>query len=304
MQRRQTRQIVWIIIGIVAGLLAWALLTDIRGRSFKEAFEGGSGGPESRVPKIIWSYWDNPETIPRTVKFCMESWKRHNPNYEIRMLNKESYKEYVTIPDKYLNHPNYNDIPAHFADLVRIFILEKHGGIWTDSSILMLQPLDEWLFEGAKADTEFYGFYIKRLTGTTPAIENWFFAAPPKSTFMKAWLDEYMHVADYGSIDEYVESRRKMGVKLFLQGMDNYLFMHVAAQKVLQMDGYPEAKLKLGVAEDGPFKYLEMGGWNPDVSLDKACEDPSVHKPFLKMRGNERGTFEHNYDKYSKCKWT
>jgi hypothetical protein len=254
---------------------------------------------ESGIPKIIWSYWDNPETVPKTVKLCMESWKKQNPNYEIRMLNKVNFSEYVKIEDEILNNPNYNDIPAHFSDLVRIHALEKYGGVWVDSSMLMSKPLDSWLFE--ESDKEFYGFYFAGFTTTKPVIENWFFACKQNSKFMKLWLQEYLNVSKYASIEEYVNSRKEMDIDITKINGPIYLFQHVAAQKVLQIDKYPIDKLSLSMAEEGPYKYLVEANWDSNKGVHSLCDDENGYYSIIKMRGGERRIFEDNYDKLSNC---
>lgn len=63
----------------------------------------------------------------------------------------------------------------HKTDLIRLALLEKYGGVWMDSSIILLKPLHRFVsgrlfFHGSDYDY----------------IENWFMAAPPKDEAIAA----------------------------------------------------------------------------------------------------------------------
>ena len=258
----------------------------------------------NQAPKRIWTYWDREDRIPKTVKMCMRGWAKWTPDYEIVLLTKKNYKGYVTIPNELTSHPNFNDMPARFADLVRVWALAEHGGIWIDSSIILKAPLDDWLFPKY---AEFSGFYINGMTKTTPVIENWFFACNKGSPFVKKWRDEFSKIAQYSCVEQYVNSRIQMGVDIEKITIPIYLAMHVSAQKVLQLDQYPMESMILRKAEDGPFRYLVDAKWDSEKAVRAACLDPSYQTPILKMRGIERSVVEKGIDdEFSEenCGWT
>lgn len=246
-------------------------------------------------PKIIWTYWDYPDKMPKTVKMCMEGWKKFNPDYEVILLTKGNYKKYVTIPEEIVSEPNFSDNPTRFADLVRVWTLAEHGGVWIDSSIILKESLDNWLFP---RPAEFSGFYIASFTkkGLPPVIENWFFACNKGSEFVRRWRDEFSQIGKYPSVEKYVESRKEMGVNY--EGINGpiYLAMHVSAQKVLQIDKYPLDTLILRKAENGPFRYLTENGWDSERALKFACKNKQYQSPIMKMRGCERGIIEQKID--------
>jgi len=281
--------IIWIIVALIIGI--WLVYMD------KKNYSG--------IPKRIWVYWDNPDRIPKTVTMCMESWKKYNPEYEITLLTKRNYKGYVIIPYSIATHPNFNDNPTRFADLVRLYALAEHGGVWIDSSILLKGSLDDWLFPRYG---EFSGFYIEEFTKRKeyPVIENWFMACNKGSEFIRLWRDEFIKIANYACVEKYVESRKEMGVDLQNINGPIYLAMHVSAQKVLQIDKYPVDKLILKKAEDGPFKYLVDAKWDSEKALFLACSDDSYYRPIMKMRGKERKIMEEKIDSelsVKRCGW-
>lgn len=290
-----------IIIGILLiciGVFLW----KISGTRSVQGFQG----KDTNVPKIIWSYWDNPETMPEGVKLCMQSWKKYNPNYTIHMLNKKNYGEYVRIPAEIANHPRFNDMPQRFADLLRCFLIAEHGGVWCDSSILMYQPLDEWMWETPGKELYIFSIDFGKHPDRPPVLENWFFAAPPKSPFVQAWLAEFLELRKFDSAQAYVDD-------LVRRGLDNkdwvypdYLAMHHSAGKVLQLDKYSTDTMKIWRAEQGPFRYLVENEWNPQKSIEYACKNPTIRTPFLKLRSHERHAIEAGLsDQFSNdvCKW-
>jgi hypothetical protein len=235
----------------------------------------------------------------------MESWKKSNPKYEIILLTKYNYKQYVNIPEKIVSNKNFDDNPTRFADLVRVYALAEHGGVWVDSSILISKSLDDWLFHRA---AEFSGFYIDGFTKnkSMPVIENWFFACDKNSRFMKLWRDEFSEIANYSSVEEYVESRKQMGVDFEKITLPNYLAMHISAQKVLQIDKYPIGTLILNRAEDGPLKYLSDTNWNSSEAMKLVCKKIGYRLPLMKMRSSERNILENEIEgnlSNEKCGW-
>jgi mannosyltransferase OCH1-like enzyme len=51
---------------------------------YKETFEINTS-----IPKKIWTYWDN-DRLPEIIEKCINTWKKHNPNYEIIVLSKQN----------------------------------------------------------------------------------------------------------------------------------------------------------------------------------------------------------------------
>ena len=244
----------------------------------------------NNIPKIIWTFWDT-EHVPEIIKKCIRGWQKHNPDYKIIVLNKQNYIHYVNIPEYIVNHPHYNDNHAHFADMIRIHVLSANGGVWVDSSIILNDSLDKWLFPHYG---EFSGFYISSFTTKPeyPVIENWFFACNKGSKFMKLWRDEYVQISKYNSVKDYIDSRTIMGVDIQNISSPIYLAMHVSAQKVLQIDQYPITNLILRKAEDGPFRYLSSTEWKTQRALYLACKEPAYTRPLLKLRGCDRKILE------------
>ncbi len=88
-----------------------------------------------------------------------------------------------------------------------------------------------------------------------------------------------------------------MGVDLQKLEVIYYLSMHVAAQKIFQIDQFPlKDKLLLRKAEDGPFKYYSQNDWKTDQAVDAACKDISLRTNIMKIIGTLRTYINENID--------
>jgi hypothetical protein len=286
--------IIFILIGTLILVLAWIFRK-------KDNY--------NLVPRKIWTYWDNSDNsgvnkLPKAVKLCMESWKKFNPDYEIVLLTKKNFQGYVTIPDAIKSHPHFNDSPGRFSDLLKLYALEEHGGIWMDASILVKKPFDEWLFPKY---AEFSGFYKGSISPDKnyPVVESWFLAANKNSKFIKEWKQEFLEIATFKDIPTYLESRGDMGINIDKLGDPHYLAIYVAALKVFHYDKYPIDSLILRNSEEGPLKYLR-DGINSEKGMRLACSDKKYQSPLMKMGAAERDIIEKEIDydlSVERCGW-
>jgi len=244
-------------------------------------------GFSSNIPRHIWTYWDSETITNKVVLTCIDSWKKHNPEYEITILNPSNVYSYIDIDLKSLK---MNDSPQHEADIIRAHVLQKHGGVWIDASVYMVGPLDF----PTNLDREYYGFKLKKESSPgIPMVENWFFATVPNGKFITAWKNEYMKAETFPSIRDAILALRKQGVKLTACSDPEYLFMHVAAQKVLQLDMTKEEinkQLYLIDADETAFKYLANG---TKKGLESICNGDNDSK-IIKFTRHERRFLENN----------
>lgn len=240
------------------------------------------------IPRHIWTYWEGGK-IPKSVKMCIESWKKHNPDYEITILNDKLVKKLITFDIELLN------IPEKFiqrkSDFVRLFIIESYGGIWIDSSIFCNEPLSWIPMKGY----DFIGFVSPQTNDddlTLPIIENWFFAAPPKSPLICDWLEEAQTISLFTTEEDYVEHVKNTGIDT--QGLTlPYLVMHLALLRITSKnkDKYI-IKLFNSISDNGPFKYLNDVGWNSRDAINLFLNGKTNDQKLVKMRGYEREILE------------
>ncbi len=93
--------------------------------------------------KRIWVlWWEGVEEMPEVVKHCVHSMKQHAAGYEVIVLTKDNYNEYAKLPKHIIDHFENGDIEiVHLADILRVFLLCQHGGIWLDATVFLSDDL-------------------------------------------------------------------------------------------------------------------------------------------------------------------
>jgi len=140
--------------------------------------------PLNSIPKTIWFMWlQGLDNAPLLVKKCYASWKKHNPDWNLVLLDEDSINQYIDLQS--LGIQTESIIKQAFSDLVRINLLARHGGVWVDATCFCQISLDTWLDEYAASG--FFAFY-------KPAkdrwIASWFLASAPGCHLVMKWRDE------------------------------------------------------------------------------------------------------------------
>lgn len=234
----------WVVVAI---LLILTVVLIFKSRSY---FQG-------EIPKIIWSYWDDPNVPPLTQK-CMDNWKRMCPEYEIKLLNKSD------VPDE------YKDLtPERQSDWLRLERLKTHGGIWLDASVILTESLD-WV----QGSGEALMFYQKAMAKDKDArmYESWFIASIPNGKFITALFNEFDFACRTfkNDGDKYIEHLKKNygseKVEDILQnmyrGLVGYLTIYICIQKVIKVDRINQSLITGLTSESGPLLYHKKHSWN------------------------------------------
>jgi hypothetical protein len=99
--------------------------------------------------KIIWVCWlQGLEGAPEIVKKCVDNIQRlHSDDCRIHVITLENYRNFVQLPRHIEEKFEKNLIkPAHFSDVLRLYLLAEHGGAWIDSTVLILKKLPDDVF--------------------------------------------------------------------------------------------------------------------------------------------------------------
>ena len=98
------------------------------------------------IPKVIHYFWFGTKEIPDWQKKCIESWHRYCPDYEFRLWNEENYDIHKC---KYMEDAYASGRMGFVPDYARIDLLYREGGIYLDTDVELLRPLDELLYQPA-----------------------------------------------------------------------------------------------------------------------------------------------------------
>ena len=265
----------WVILLVIVMIL---LVIMTRSSSFQQ-----------EIPKIIWTYWDDP-TIPILTQKCLDNWKRMCPNYEIKILNK------TDLPDE------YKDLtPQRQSDWLRLERLKSHGGIWMDASIILTESLD-WV----KGDGEVLLFYQEAMTSKkdSPMYESWFMASVPGGKFITALFNEFDFACrtfknqGYGYVEhlkkQYGDERIDNMLQYMFRGLVGYFTIYICIQKIIEIDGIDKKLITPMSGESGPILYQTKHRWNHQYVIDDLIGKwpaEGVHK-LVKLVGDDRKELE------------
>ena len=95
----------------------------------------------------IWQYWDaGTENAPDIVKTCMNSVGKYKGSIERVILNDSNIQEYVKIPENIYKLKDRGIISkAHFADILRTYLLYYYGGCWIDATVLLTDYFPKYI---------------------------------------------------------------------------------------------------------------------------------------------------------------
>lgn len=246
------------------------------------------------LPKIIWTHWDNMDKASLFIKNNIEMRKKKLNDWTIHFLNDSNIDLYI---DRKLYPKNYNKLmPAHKSDWVRMYLLQKYGGVWLDAGIIINNEIDfNNIYENSIIyESELTGFYLEGSTinnDPTTFIENWFIMVPLNSRIMKSWYREFEYAINIGFLNYRNEITNKgvdvIKVYMFGEG-DTYLTNHAALQKILQLKEIFEPRILLYKAEDTMFKLQIECKWDEDCIYKKITTENLTHIPYIKLRGSDR----------------
>jgi hypothetical protein len=101
---------------------------------------------QPQLTRTIWIFWNQGfENAPEVVRICVRSWKIRNPGWRVVELSQENLPEYVDAESLAKLRGLTNIRMQKFANLLRIYLVGRHGGAWADATCFCCKPLDEWL---------------------------------------------------------------------------------------------------------------------------------------------------------------
>jgi len=93
------------------------------------------------IPKVIHYCWFGNKKKSQLVEDCISSWKLYLPEYEIIEWNERN----TNLKHPFLKKTYKLKKWAFVSDFVRLKVLYEFGGIYLDTDMLILKPLDKFL---------------------------------------------------------------------------------------------------------------------------------------------------------------
>ncbi len=129
------------------------------------------------IPKIIHYCWFGGRPLPDDVLRNIKTWNKYCPGYEIKEWNEKTFDVNCCL---YVKQAYDRKKWAFVTDYVRLFALVTEGGIYMDTDVEVLKPLDDLLSNQA-----FSGFQDEK------SIPTGIMASEPNYLFFQELLRDY-----------------------------------------------------------------------------------------------------------------
>ena len=136
-----------------------------------------------KIPKIIHYCWFGRGEMSELIKRCMASWQRVLPDYKIIIWNEDNFpfEDYPFAKAALLDRKW-----AFVSDVARLHALYYYGGIYMDTDMEVLKPLDQFL------NHEFFSSFESKIHIPTGLM-----GAKKESEYIRLLLEWYIN-KEYG----------------------------------------------------------------------------------------------------------
>lgn len=173
---------------------------------------------------FVWVCWfQGMENAPFVVQRCYESLQKNLKDKRIVLLTEENISDWVSFPNFIWERYRRGCFTkTHLTDLLRLELLEKYGGIWIDSTVLLTDEIPQYITNS--------NFFVPRCLkpgrdGHAVPISSWLMVAKSNNKIIIT-VKELMY--------EYWRRNNKL---------INYFLIHQFIQMAL--DKYPEEEVDM-----------------------------------------------------------
>lgn len=131
----------------------------------------------SRIPRIIHYCWFGENPLPKSVIKYINTWRRIAPDFRIIEWNETNFDLSLFA---YAREAYDATKFAFVTDIVRLYALKRFGGIYLDTDVELIKPLERFLHHPA-----FSGFE------DTTHIPTAIMGSEPEGVWVRRLLDEY-----------------------------------------------------------------------------------------------------------------
>ena len=92
------------------------------------------------IPKVIYYCWFGRGKMPALAQKCIKSWRKYCPGYKIVCINEENFD---ISQNKYAKEAYEAGKWAFVSDYARLKVLYDEGGIYFDTDVELIKPIDK-----------------------------------------------------------------------------------------------------------------------------------------------------------------
>lgn len=139
----------------------------------------------SSIPKIIHYCWFGRSPLPESATKCIDSWKEHFPEYEIKEWNEDNFDVYCC---DYVREAYEAKKYAFVSDYARFYIMYNYGGLYFDVDVEVIKPIDDLLEIGGFMGSETLASNKERGLSIAPGLG---ISSNPGLDLFKELIDGY-----------------------------------------------------------------------------------------------------------------
>ena len=235
------------------------------------------------IPKIIHYCWFGRGPKPELAEKCIASWKKYCPDYTIKEWNEENFDLDSNL---YVRQAYDSRKFAFVTDYVRLYALYHEGGIYMDTDVEVLKPLDIFLKHQAFSSFE-----------NNNKIPTGLMAAEAGNLWIKDLLDEYTDLAFLdaeGNMDLTTNVERITNLTLRKYGLNPVSSYQDLADGIVTM--YPHDYFfpkdwqtgNINLTESSHTIHHFAGSWHTGKEKAQAEKNRVLREKYIAKYGNEK----------------
>jgi len=156
---------------------------------------------KEKIPKVIHYCWFGGNPLPPLAEKCIASWRKYLPEYEIKRWDESNFDVNI-IP--YTSQAYEVRKYAFVSDYARFWILYNYGGLYFDTDVEVINPMNDIIEAGAFMGCEkcFKNGQSPASLGINPGLG---FGATAGLCFIKELLEMYATLDFHSSNKTIVE---------------------------------------------------------------------------------------------------
>ena len=139
------------------------------------------------IPKVIHYCWFGGNPLPKSAIKCINSWKKYCPDYQIVQWDESNFDIHC---NEYCEKMVAKKKWAFLSDYVRLKVIYENGGIYMDTDVQVIKPLDYLLGRGPYMGFENTG---RVATGLG-------FAAEARNPIIQENMEYYEKLTDFDNL--------------------------------------------------------------------------------------------------------
>jgi inositol phosphorylceramide mannosyltransferase catalytic subunit len=136
------------------------------------------------IPRIFHHIWVGPEPLPAEFQRYRKTWQRHHPDWKFHLWGEDNLPGDLRRPEVY----ETLRVPAERADILRLELLFRFGGVYVDADFECLRPFDPLI-----AGLDFFTAFLK-----PGRVNNAIIGSVPNHPIIDEALTELRPATTYG----------------------------------------------------------------------------------------------------------